>query len=205
MGFKTAAQLLGLAIILMLLNGCAINTYTDTIPVKGYLHTPEGKVKFKRVSSRLVKKLRLLGNRSLHTHNLIYAKGEKSQVIFNPLQDIHTLKILSAGDRKRLILDIDNAFYQVDDGPKQAWAIREYYRRIGTGRFVYEDRKHKYYATSANIHRVPELKDRETRLKHTYRYYLPYILDDREYLMDIRVKFRKNRDLEIEFGLPGSP
>jgi hypothetical protein len=203
MSYTIVLRLIGLVSVLAIA-GCEVKTYTDTVPVAGGLHTPEGLVPFKRVTSeKLAKKLKLhLLFYTGATHSPIYAEGKNSQVIFNPQYPFDTLQIITFKKDAILLLDINNAFYQVDGKEKKPWPIREKYKLSRGGRYLYEDTRRKYYSEKI---KAPLVFETDKKYDHTFSYHLPYTLNNEDYLIDITVKYEKNYELELDFGFPGSP
>jgi hypothetical protein len=204
MSYTIVLRLIGLASLLAIA-GCEVKTYTDTVPVAGGLHTPEGLVPFKRVSSeKLAKKLglNLLFYRGA-THSPIYADGYSSKIIFNPTSPYNSLKILSLGDNKAIDININEAFYQVNNKHKKPLLINDFYKKIKTGKHSHNEKGFSYYASRYIEIPSPELFNE--KYDHTFRYYLPYTLDDKPYLLDVTVEFKKNYDLELNISFPGSP
>jgi hypothetical protein len=197
---KDGAFIIIMALTFLMLGGCELKPYTDTILVEGHLLTPTGKVPFKRISSsNLAKQFNPSGY--LKTHSYFHAVSNNTQIIFNPSSPTSTLNIVSPKDGTRYLLDIEHAFYQIDNRPKVKWEISTHKHSGIMRHFLFQEKLNKYYSTRFDIEPI----EPGSKFESNYRYFLPFIHDDKKFTMDITVEFNKNHHIVFDWGFPGSP
>lgn len=106
-------------VCLLLLGGCQVNTYTETVPLDGYLTTPDGKFEFAQLSSNDDRK-KFRVSSSLKPFSTITAGNSSSRIVFTPFLHLSTIKFIADNDSSILELNASDAFYQINNGAKKS-------------------------------------------------------------------------------------
>lgn len=176
--------------ILLTLCGCGFKEVSGVDIDEATLYSPEGEFKFKQNKKSFIYRA-FDGNHSIMIS--LFPTGGKSSLWFYS----NNVTIKSSG-----------AYYQLNDGQKTKLIINrswdshkffdiispetmDYYISDGDGLHVKRNRQR---VTSEHINKV----------KHeTYRYYIPFTIDGKDYAIDVTFQLEINS--RLRFGVPGMP
>lgn len=185
-------------ICIILLGGCQVNTYNETVPLDGHLTTPDGKFEFEQLSSdKERRKYRI--SPSVKPFSTITAGNENLRITFTPFISVSTIKFISKKQNANLTIDTQNTFYQINGGTKEKWILSKISYPIQIGFVLYYENPTAYFFQDLDISSMDQMRE----VSGNVRYYLPFTLDGDKYVMDVEVEIKKNR--EFEFGLRGIP
>jgi len=190
-------QLTTLLIVLFTLHGCGFRDEPDIEIKKAVLYSPDGESEFNHTETY---------SSLFHVNDSRY----RISISLFPIDKVNYFKIRSIA--KKSIYDVvikfdtKNLYYQLNDGKKIKLDIEKY---------NYSDFKitapetMDYYSSDGDGLHVTQQRQKITRehrkkvKKQTYRYYIPFTLDDKDYAIDVTFKLKLKSTPFI--GVPGMP
>lgn len=189
--------------------GCEKKLFYDTIPIDGHLETPRGRFNFEHISQLDLLdsvELHLQGTSASIRHNYIFVDTGTEVIFFTPRSSGQNLLIAHDQRGSTVKLDLKKAFYALTM-PEQrfhwdlpAWQIdkRSTFKSLGMRR-----KDAPYYYAPFEIPPIFEI-EKLASSDQKYRYYLPFEINENNYLMDVTIEFVENHDYHFRFGGPGT-
>ncbi len=190
-------QLATLLIVLFSLHGCGFRDEGDVEIKKAVLYSPDEEFEFKRDEKY---------SDLFHVYDSRY----RISISLFPINKINYLEIRSIAEKSiydvEIKFDTKNLYYQLNDGKKIKLDIEKH---------NYSDFKitapstMDYYSSDGDGLHVTRQRQKITRehrkkaKKQTYRYYIPFTLDNKDYTIDVTFKLKLKSTPFI--GVPGMP
>jgi hypothetical protein len=183
-------RLIMLLAALLALHGCGFKDVPDVDVKKAILFSPEGEFEFKRDEKYPTS---------------FYSSDGGIKISLFPIDgDITFISYYN----KRISIKDNKAFYQLNNGTKNRLTIK---RRPGSHKFfdiISPETMYYFKSDGDGLHVTRQRKKitREHKSKinnEIYRYYIPFVIDNKDYVIDIT--FKLDIDTTLRFGAPGMP
>ena len=183
-------KLLTLLTILLALQSCGFKDVPDVDIEEAVLYSPEGEFEFKRDEKYPTS-----------------FRSSDGAIKISPFPINGDMTFISYYNKKILIKH-DEAYYQLNNGPKNTLTIK---RRRGSHKFydITSPETMYYFKSDGDGLHVTRKRQKITREhknkmnNETYRYYIPFVFDNKDYAIDIT--FQLDINTTLRFGAPGMP
>ncbi len=184
-------QLVMLMVALLALHGCGFKDVADVDVKEAILYSPEGEFEFKRD-----KKYPL----SFRAHD----KKHSVVITLFPSDGDSILRFYN----KKVIIKSKKAYYQLNNGRKNTLKIKSNWSDPKAFTIISPPTMSYYQADGDGLHVTRQRKkitheDKRKVSNETYRYYIPFSIDNKNYAID--VTFKLDIDTTLRFGVPGMP
>ncbi len=179
--------------VVFTLNGCGFRDEPDVEIKKAVLYGPDGEFEFRKYKK----------NPFLFVTN----DGEKYTIgmsIF-PLDGTTNIEFYY---KKHIALKEGKAYYQLNGGDKTKLVIQRKGALVNEFNIISPETMDYYSSDGDGLHVTRQRqkitrKHRKKAKKQTYRYYIPFTLDDKDYAIDVTFKLKLKSTPFI--GVPGMP